>query len=355
MKKRQRKKKNIQAGIKVFGKPEYLGEVDIPTTVDLIQYNENEYSKTVLHLNNNFDKHLKNDCINWFKVTGLSDADYINGICKNFGLHNFDVRELLSDAKVVKFALYDKVTFALISGYYFNNDNEVEDMQLAFILGDNFVISFKESPIPVFKEVEKAIVENNIVLRQKGADFLLYILLSTVNSFNNDFIIQSEDNLINIEERLISGEDTIDVLHILRSQRKIHIQLKRFMSSLREEYENMLDNSNQKVKKANIVYFENLDDKYRTTASNIESYEESIKSLLDLFYNNNSMKMSEIMKRLTIVATIFIPLTFLVGVWGMNFVNMPELTWEYGYIAAWIVFAVVAIAGVWMMKKKKWF
>ena len=288
-------------------------------------------------------------------MTGISDVEYISKICRNFGLHGFDIRELLADSRVVKVVLYDEVTFALVSAYYLTEEEEIDDIQIALILGDNFVISFKESPIPIFKEVEKAIQDNNLLLRAKGADFLMYILLNTINSFNNDFVLQSEDNLWEIEDQLIVKKESVDILHTLRNQRKSHMLLKRFMSSLREEYENLLGNTNRKVKEENMIYFENLDDKFRTTVNNIESYEESIKSLLDLYYNNNAMRMNEIMKRLTLVATVFIPLTFLVGVWGMNFVNMPELSWKYGYIIAWGILIIIAMIIVLLMRKKRWF
>ena len=354
MKKRQRKKKEIQRSFKVLGTPEYMGNINIPTSVELLQYNDKDYLQQTLPPHDNLKSYIREEYTNWFKITGISDVEYISKICKSFGLHGFDIRELLSDAKVVKVVLYKEVTFALISGYFLNGE-EMEDMQIALILGDNFVISFKESPIPVFKDAEKAIAENNIVIRKKGADFLLYILLNAVNAFNNDFILKSEDNLLDIEDQLIAQQDTIDVLHILRSQRARHIQLKRFISALREEYENLLENSNGKVKEENIIYFENLDDKFRTTSSNVDYYEESVKSLIDLYYNNNSMRMNDIMKRLTLVATIFIPLTFLVGVWGMNFTHMPELSWKYGYLMSWSIFVIIVFVVVWLMKKNRWF
>lgn len=355
MRKHQHKKKVLHRSSKILGKPEYMGDVNIPTSVELIQYSETFFAQKTLNGHDDLKGYLRNDCVNWFKVTGISDVDYISKICKNFGLHSFDIRELLTDSGVVKVVLYNDVTFTLLSGYYLTEDGSVADVQVAFILGPNFVISFKESPILIFKEVDKAIADNNITVRQRGADFLLYLLMNAVNAFNNDFILRSEDNLWEIEDQLILRQETVDILHILRNQRKVHIQLKRLMSSLREEYENLLENSNGMVRKENMIYFENLDDKFRATSNNIENYEESVKSLLDLYYNNTGMRMNEIMKRLTLVATIFIPLTFLAGVWGMNFDEIPEYSFKYGYLMAWIVFIVIAVIVILLMKKKRWF
>lgn len=355
MKKRQRKKRLLKKSMRILGDLEYCGEDDIPTTVELFQYDATSYIKKSLVPHEDLRKHLKEGTVSWFKVTGISDTESINQICKNFGLHGFDIRELLSDAKVIKYVLYKDVSFILTSGYYVKEDEESEDMQIAFIMGKDFIISFKETSIPVFKDIEKAIHENNITLRQKGADFLLYVLLNAVNNFNNDFIIHAEYGLWEIEDQLIIRQEDTNVLHMLRNHRKTHLQLKRFILSQREEYENLLQNTNGMIKNDNLIYFENLDDKYRTTANYVENYEETVKSLLDLYYNNNAMRMNEIMKRLTLVATIFIPLTFLVGVWGMNFINMPELNWQYGYAGAWAIFVITAIVIIWLMKKKRWF
>lgn len=256
---------------------------------------------------------------------------------------------------LVKIALYDDVTFALISAYYLDEEGEAKDILIGFVLGDDFLLSFNESDIPLFDGVEKAILDNILPLRKKSADFLFYILMNEVNSFNNNFIVRSEDRLWLIEDMLVAQQETDDVIHILRGQRKTFIYFKRLISALREEFEDLLENSNRKIKEENLVYFENLDDKFRTISHNIDNYDEAVKFLLDLHYNNNSTRMNEIMKRLSLVATIFIPLTFLVGVWGMNFSNMPELTWKYGYLMAWIVFLVVVLIVIELMKKKKWF
>lgn len=325
------------------------------TSVELIQYDKDGVSHNVLASHADIRKEIDTNKVNWFKVTGIADVEYVRAVCKNFGLHSFDVRDLLTEPHIVKVVLYDDVTFALVSGYHHNADGELEDEQMAFILGDNFVISFKETNLPVFKDVEKLIVENNLTLRRKGADFLLYTLLSAVNTMNNEMILKSEDQLFQIEDQLIMQNETIDVLHFLHSKRITHMQLKRFISSFREEYNNFYNNDNKLVKDENLVYFENLDDKLRTTSNNLDNFQESLLSLLDLYYNNNNLKMNEIMKRLTVVSTIFIPLTFLVGVWGMNFKIMPELEWEYGYLVAWGIFLAVVITTSIFLRKKRWF
>lgn len=353
-KKQNRKNKHFHSS-RVLGALEYMGNVHIPTTVDLLQYNEQEYIVKEIANLDDIRKYAKSDFVNWYRVTGISDVSSISAICKSFGLPVFDIREILADSGTVKVVSYNEITFVLILGFHLNENREVDNSLIAFILGRDFVVSIMEGELPIFSDIEKAIVENNILLRTKKADFLLYILFNAVNSFNNDCILHSEDNLWEMEDNLISQEESTELLHKLRNQKKSFVYLRRFMSSLREEFDNIKGNANNIISKDNLVYFENLDDKFRTTSNNIGNLEDSAKSLLDLYYSNNAMRMNNIMKRLTLVATIFIPLTFLVGVWGMNFAEMPELDWKYGYLGAWGLFVGIAVIIVLLMKKKKWF
>lgn len=338
-----------------LNKHQMEGVISVPTSVELVQYNDQQWERKNISAHTDLRKYIEPNKVSWFQVTGISDVEYVSEICKSFGLHTFDVRDLLTDPHVVKLVLYDNVTFALVSGFHHNHEGDLEDEQMAFILGENFVISFKETRMPVFKDVEKLIEDNNLIIRRKTADYLFYILLSTVNSMNNELILRSEEHLFKIEDQLIMQKETVDVLHFLHNQRITHMQLKRFISSFREEHNNLLENDNNLVKEENMVYFDNLDDKLRTTSNNLDNFQESLLSLLDLYYSNNSLKMNEVMKRLTVVSTIFIPLTFLVGVWGMNFKFMPELEWEYGYLVAWAIFVAVVVIMALLLKKKRWF
>lgn len=337
--------------------PVYQGDNNIPTTVTLFQYDSKQMSVKDLtsceHLKNEID----NSKVNWLKIVGISDAERISRICYEFGLHGFDIRDLMSNQQVVKVVTYDKVTFILMPGFYIKEEENyrLEDMQVAFILGDNYVVSFQESDIPVFEDVQAALKENQMLIRQNGNDYLLYLLLRVVNTLNNNTVMEMEDGLDGIEDSLLLGHNDKNIMPFVRIRRLDYTHVKRFIVSLREEFINLLRNTNKLILDENIVYFNDFDDKLRVTLSNLESFHESLVSLLDIYYNNNNLRMNGIMKQLTIVSTIFIPLTFLVGVWGMNFKFMPELDCYYGYMVAWILFIVIGLV-VWAwMKRKRWF
>ncbi|MDR2953787.1 MAG: magnesium and cobalt transport protein CorA [Prevotella sp.] len=340
----------------LLSKPAYLGDKNIPTSIELIQYDSIRVEVKPVPAQSSIKDLIDKTKINWFKVIGISDAAQINRICIELGLHGFDVKDLLLDQQVVKIVAYDKITFVLLSSFY-QKDNRMnlDDMQVAFILGENFIVSFQEELLPIFDEVKSEIEENNVLIRKKGADFLLYILLSAVNLGNINTLTAIEDKLTSIEDQLIKQNGSVNILQFLHICRIDYTRINRSVTALREEFINLQHNTNKLVKEENVIYFNGFEDRLRTTLGYISSFHETLSSLLDLYYNNNNMKMNEIIKRLTIVSTIFIPLTFMVGVWGMNFKFMPELDWRYGYIFSWASLVIIAVLTYLWIRKQKWF
>jgi len=228
--------------------------------------------------------------------------------------------------------------------------------QIAFILGKNFIISFQENNSPVFNNVKEAIKTSKVSIREKAVDYLLYILLNDVHSSYNDTLIRQTDKISDIEDKLIDNNTQgINIMKFIQIRKKEYSFMKRAVSSIREEYINLLHNNNKLIREENRMYFNDFDDRLRTTLDDLEIFFLSISSLSDLYFNNNNLQLNNIIKKLTIVSTIFIPLTFMVGVWGMNFEFMPELHWQYGYIFAWGIMAVIIILAIFYLKHKKWF
>lgn len=355
MSKRISKRKSKSTHRNYLSKPTYFGDKDIPMSVELIQFDETHSEKKNLPVEFSVKDQTDKTKVNWFKIKGISDVTQINRICRELDLHGFDVKDLLADQQIVKAVTYDKVSYVLTPVFYINEKGDIDDMQIAFILGEDFVVSIQEEAIPVFGEIEKSIEDNNIFIRQKSADFLLYIMMSAVNTANINAVMSLEDQLADTEEDLIQRKDSVDILQFLHDCRVDYTRIKRSVISLREEFVNLLHNTNKLIKEENMVYYNDFDDRMRVTLGDLASFYESLNSLLDLYYNNNNLKLNEIIKRLTIVSTMFIPLTFMVGVWGMNFKFMPETEWPHGYIFAWIILALIAIFTFIWMRKQKWF
>lgn len=335
--------------------PVYQGDIKMPMKIKLIQFDANNISEKDVSTASSIKNIIQPDKLNWFHIVGMADVAKISAISEEFDLHRFDVKDMLSEQKVVKVVLYNAVTYILMSAFSLDDSDMLIETQIALIVGDNYIVSIQDTDIPVFDEVKKAISEDSIQIRQKGVDFLLYVVLNAINSSNMNVSMKMEDELSDIEDKLIDKQMSTDILHFLRMRRIDCTHIKRFVLSFREEYNNLLHNTNNIIKPENIIYFNDYDDRLRTTLGNLDSFRESLFSLLDLYYNNNNLIMNDIIKRLTIVSTIFIPLTFMVGVWGMNFKFMPEIDWPYGYAFAWGILALIALAACLFMKKKKWF
>ncbi|PXV62655.1 magnesium transporter [Dysgonomonas alginatilytica] len=333
----------------------YLGEVQLPTSIEFIQYNSKQTSTKSIAPSDKLKDLIKDDCISWFKITGISDAEVIFNICKSFGIPRFDVKDLLSGRHVTKVITYEHNTFILMSGCFTTESHELDLDHIAFILGDNYIISLQENGTPIFTDVQEAIKNSKVQIREKGTDYLLYILLNCVQSLYNDTVLKLATKIDNMEDKLIENDTKgIDIMRFIRIRKNDYSLLKRAVSSMREEYSNLLHNDNRLIKRENKIYFNDFDDRLRTSSDDLDIFHESINSLSNLYFNNNNLKMNNVITKLTVVSTIFIPLTFMVGVWGMNFDYMPELKWKFGYIVAWAIMILIVIIALLFLKKKKW-
>lgn len=334
----------------------YMGDECVPTSIELIQYDKSQLSEREVQPTEKFKDLLKPDCINWFRVTGIADAETTFNICRAFGIPRFDIKDLLSGYHVTKVIEHETNTFILMSGSYINESQQLIIYQNAFILGDNYVVSFQEHPSAIFDDVKDAIKEGRVLIREKDEDYLLYILLNCLHSSFNDTIIKITNRLNEMEDRLIDDDtEHLNVMKFISQRRKDASLLRRVIAPLREEYVNLLHNSNKLIKPENLMYFEDFDDRLRTSSDDLVALRDSIGALSDLYFNNNNLRMNNVIKKLTIVSTIFIPLTFMVGVWGMNFDFMPELKWQYGYLFAWGIMFVIVLIAIFYLKRKRWF
>lgn len=332
----------------------YEGDIHVATSIELIQYNGKQFLTKSVLAKTKLKELIDVTFVNWFKVTGISDVDTINHVCLSFGLNKLDVKDLLSAKQVTKITVSERTTFILIREHR-NNAQDIQSTQIAFILGDNYIISFQEAPEPIFDDIKEAIQDSRVQIRENKADYLLYILLSNVYSINNETIMKISDRIEEVEDDLINDtEGDIDIMRFIQVQKRVYTLLKRSIISVREELVNILHNSNKLIKEENLVYFRDYDDKLKVTLDDLEIYHLSIGSLSDFYFNKNNLQMNYIIKKLTIVSTIFIPLTFVVGVWGMNFELMPELKWRYGYLFAWGIMFLIIILAIFFLRRKRW-
>jgi magnesium transporter len=180
-------------------------------------------------------------------------------------------------------------------------------------------------------------------------------IINEVVSFYGDEVMQLEDNLEDLEDQLLDIKQIhSDLITEIQEKRREMIHLRKLLFPFKEQLSKLLRVDPGLIQKQEVPYFKDIYDQLLYILQNLESCREILSSLVDLYLNNNDVKMNVVMKQLTLVATIFIPLTFLVGVWGMNFKFMPELDWRYGYLFAWVLMVGIGAFVWWYLKKKEW-
>lgn len=292
--------------------------------------------------------------VTWINIDGLHNENSIEEICTYLGIHKLSMEDILSVGQRPKLEEYRDYVQAVIKILTLDSTDEtIEYEQLSFILKGNILVTFQEKTGDVFDNVRNRIKEAKGNVRKRGADYLLYALLDLVVDHYFTVLESFSEKLEDLESALLHNPDktTLNKLHLLRRETLL---LRRTIYPLREmigrfeKLEEPLINSNIKV------FIRDLYDHTIKVIENIEVLRDMTSGLLDLYMNSTSNKMNEIMKVLTIMTSIFIPLTFIVGVYGMNFKYMPELDYKFGYFAILGVMALVVIAMLFYLRRKKW-
>ncbi|MCP9612609.1 magnesium/cobalt transporter CorA [Coprobacter tertius] len=332
----------------------YTGDWKEETHVKLIQYNESTFSVHDLKVQDDPKNYFHKNEVNWVHISGLSDTALIVKMGESLGLHAPDIQDIFTSQHIAKIEPYDDKTILVINTFYFNEAKELQQEHIYMVLGEDYVFSFQESVLPLFDNVVQAIGKNVAKVRSRSADYLFFLLANNVLGNYIDVLATLEDNIEIMEEVVVGGDIPNDFGKRIQANRRDNLQLKKSILPLKDDFKNLLHNENRLIRDENKVYLNDLEDRLLFIIQSIEICRESVDALLDLYFSNNDLRMNEIMKRLTVVATIFIPLTFVVGVWGMNFKFMPELEWKYGYIMAWALMAAIVVFVWWYIKKNRW-
>lgn len=335
----------------------YSGEHETATGIRLVQYNADLLRSSAIKTSETSFRKLTDDsCINWFQVSGLTDSDAITRMVNEFGMHNLDAKDILTPQHVVKIEEYDKHTLIVLNSSYYDANMEINTEHISMLLTSNVVITFTESNNPVFESTYKALETNMLNLRKKNSGLLLAFLLNTIIANLVDSASKVEEMLEDIEETLLDiNSDQGNMGQVIQQRRREYMIIRKNSQPLKEQFTKLLRTENGIISSDTHPIYNDLLDQLLFVTQTMESCREIISSLVDLYISNNDLRMNAIMKRLTVVSTLFIPLTFLVGVWGMNFREMPELDWRYGYGIAWSLMLITAVVTWLYMRKKDWF
>ena len=293
--------------------------------------------------------------VTWIDVNSVHQVELVAKLGECFSLHPLVVEDILNTDQRPKLEDYGEYLFIVFRAFSCNGGLcPMETEQISLILGPNYVISFQEKESTVFDKILERIRTGKGRTVKSGADYLAYSLLDTI--VDNYFIV-----LEHLGERMEALEDTLVANPASQTLREIHllkrdlISIRRSVWPLREVLNNMQREGTILITETTRVYLRDVYDHAIHAIDTLETFRDMISGMLDIYLSSASNRLNEVMKVLTIIATIFIPLTFIVGVYGMNFRFMPELRWRWGYPAVLLLMAGISVYMLYFFKKKKWF
>jgi len=292
--------------------------------------------------------------VTWINIDGIHQVDIIEKLGTCYGLHPLIMEDIVNTQQRPKMEDYGSYIFIVIKMLYREKDSEVtESEQISLVVGSNFVISFQEQQGDVFEAVRDRIRKSKGRIRKAGADYLAYALMDAI--VDNYFVILEEQGELieNVEDQL-TGYPLSSTLQEIRKLKKEMIFMRRAIWPVRELISGLERTESVLINKSTGDYLRDLYDHSIQIIDSVESYRDIISGLLDIYLSSVSNRMNEVMKVLTIFASIFIPLTFVAGVYGMNFDFMPELGWHWGYFTVLGFMVAVGIIMVIYFKRKKW-
>ncbi len=338
------------------GKSEYtfIGEKKVEEVkLQLFTYNE----EICIETENNTDYKLidKNNLSNnyWLNLHGIHEVNLIETISNTLGMENLTVRQIVDTTQRPKMEDYDDYIFFSIKSISKDDFDRLYIEQLSFVLGKNYLVSFQEEVGDHFNHIRQRMRDNLGLVRKKECDFLLFQLLDAILDNYFETLESINHEVAFIEKQTLTNPKQSTLLLIEKNKKDVS-KIKKSLAPFKEALTNILQDRTHFLNKGNRKYFRDLSNSCSNAIEEANATYAALESLTNIYFSSLSQKMNETMKVLTTVATIFIPLTFIAGVYGMNFENMPELKWEYGYFGVWGIMIVVFVTMIYYFKKKNW-
>jgi magnesium transporter len=315
---------------------------DTKIRLSLMDYNEKEFIEKNDITMDECLKSLNTPLLTWINIQGIHDSTMIQTIGTHFGLHPL----MLDD--------YKENIFIVMRMLNYNDAKaEVSDEQVSIILGKNYVISFIETDNNIFESIRQNIRKDNSRVRKMGADYLCYSLMDCIVDKYFNILEQADQKLEDLETELVKNPRASTLLHIQKSKREISM-LRKSVWPTREVVSQLRRLETPLIQDATKLYMQDVYDHTIQAIDTIENFRDISSGMLDIYLSNLSARMNEVMKVLTIVSTIFVPLTFITSLYGMNFQEMPELSWKYGYYVTLFVMLMIALGMIAYFRRKKW-
>ena len=321
--------------------------------LELIQYNEKDYAMLADVPVEDILNSLKPDQVNWINVDGLHDRHIIRKLGQHFKLHPLLINDILSDHQPKAEEFEDHLFFTLKMLYKIRN-GKIEYEQISFVLGKDYLISFQEKEGDLFGGLRQRIKQSSGRVRVRKADYLLYRLADIIVDNYYSILDEVGKQIEQIEEDVYRQPSDNEFQKIQRIKKEL-IYLRKALYPLRDALSKLAKDESGFIEQSNMRYFSDVYDQIVHLIDSMDTYKDLTTSLMDIHINTMNTRMNEVMKVLTVISTIFMPLTFIVGIYGMNFEFMPEIHMHWAYPTVMLIMGAIVFGMISYFKYRKWF
>lgn len=350
---KRRKSSKVKVGLPP-GSLVYTGDPrEEKIKIDIIDYTEATIEEKSIDSVEGCINFKEKDSVTWINVTGVHDTSLVADLGQAYDIHPLVLEDIVHTNQRPKLEIFDDYLYFVLKMIRLAEDGSLLIEQISLILGKNYVISFQETEGDVFDSVRDRIRTSKGKVRKMKSDFLAYALIDAI--VDNYFVILESigDDVEDLEEELIQSSSR-ETLNKLRTLKRKLIFLRKSVWPLREVISKLERGESTLIKKSTEIYLRDMYDHTIQVIDTTETLRDITAGMMDLYLSSVSNKMNEVMKVLTIIATIFIPLTFIAGVYGMNFKYMPELSVPWAYGAVWGVMIIIGLSMIIYFRKKGW-
>ncbi len=350
-----RRPKSTNALHQAPGTVSYVGRKEqVETSLEVIDYNAENFERFSSKTPEDAFKFEAEDRTTWININGLSNTAEIEKVGKHFELHPLIIEDIVNTNQRPKIDDYQDYYYVVAKMLYYKEDGQLENEHISMVLGKDYVLTFQESGGDVFDGVRERLAKAKGRIRSRGADYLVFALLDAI--VDNYFAVVEEmsDKIEALEEQLFNSQPNNHTTFEIQELKKTMLRIRRAVFPLREVVGRLEKSKSGLIQAETTDYIRDLQDHMIQVSENIEIYREMTWGLMDMYMTTISNKMNEVMKVLTIMASIFIPLTFLAGIYGMNFEYMPELEYRYSYPILLGSMFLLLLGMLYYFKRKHW-
>ena len=350
---KSRKKSKSKVGL-APGTSVYIGpERTTPCRITVFDYNKESCEERELATAEEAFPYRDTPTVTWLNVDGVHDVELVEKLGGHFHIHPLVLEDIVHTAQRPKVEDFDDYAYLVVRMLSRDDAGRLVTEQVSLLLGARWVLSFQEQPGDVFDPIRTRLRAGKGRLRGAGSDYLLYSLLDAV--VDNYFVVFElyGEQIEEIEQRLAVAP-TRELLSAIHALKRELTAVRRSVWPLREAVNALLRAESALVSPTTVTYLRDVYDHTVQVIETVEAYRETVSGLLDLYLSSISNRMNEVMKVLTIIATIFIPLTFIAGIYGMNFAFMPELNWRWGYFIVLGAMVVVVLGMLHYFRRRRW-